>query len=113
MIGTDIEEIRRIERIGRNKPNLLRRLFYPEEWAYALTKANPWQTLTGIWCAKEAVWKACSGMGDVSVRDICILHLPSGKPEVRIEPGKSMPGIAVSISHTAQHATAVALVGAS
>jgi holo-[acyl-carrier-protein] synthase len=109
MIGTDIEEVRRIERIGRNKPNLLRRLYYPEEWAYALTKANPWQTLTGIWCAKEAVWKACSGIADVGMQDICIQHLPSGKPVVRITVLTPMPPIELSISHTLQYAVAVAI----
>lgn len=110
MIGTDIEEIRRIERIGRNKQNLLRRIFYPEEWAYAVTKPNPWQTLTGIWCAKEAVWKACSGNGNFEIRDVCIAHRPSGKPEVRIEGMDPLIGVAVSISHTMTYAVAVAMV---
>ncbi|WP_154855454.1 holo-ACP synthase [Cyclobacterium xiamenense] len=109
MIGTDIEEIRRIERIGRDKPNLLRRLFFPEEWAHALTKPNPWQTLTGIWCAKEAVWKACSNRAKFGVRDVCIRHRPSGRPEVWIAGLDWSEGIEVSISHTAKYAVAVAL----
>ena len=85
-------------------------IFGKSKWDYALKKSNTAQTLTGIWCAKEAVVKAISHKKEVSIIDIIIKHKKSGQPYVTFK--KSFFGeelFAVSISHSKDYATAIAV----
>lgn len=104
--GTDIESINRLNRLFISKPKSLKKFFFDSEWDYALSKRNPAQTLTGIWCAKEAVVKALSNVALLNLRDVHIMHLDSGAPFVC---GLLGYHISISISHTAQYATATAI----
>lgn len=111
MIGIDIESISRFENLYLNKKRLLEKMFNSYEWDYALTKANPSQTLTGIWCAKEAVLKAVSPYEQLFIKDITIRHKNTGEPYVLIgsEILKSKR-INISISHAKEYAAAVAII---
>lgn len=110
MIGIDIEYIPRFEKIYSKKKNMLKKIFNSSEWDYALKKSNTAQTLTGIWCAKEAVVKAISHKKEVFIIDIIIKHKKSGQPYVTFK--KSLFNeelFAVSISHSKDYATAIAV----
>lgn len=111
MIGIDIESISRFERLFVKKNRLLRKMFNTSEWDYAITKAKPSQTLTGIWCAKEAVLKAVYPSFEIFIKDITIKHQNTGKPYVELK-GKEIRSeqIEISISHAKDYATAVAII---
>jgi hypothetical protein len=74
------------------------------------------ETLAGRWAAKEAVSKVLGlGVRGVGWRDIEIERLPTGQPAVRLH-GRAgrraeqlgMGRVAVSISHEAEYAVAIA-----
>jgi phosphopantetheine--protein transferase-like protein len=112
-IGTDIESTDRIRRLYDHKPTLLARIFYKSELSYAGKKKRPWETLTGIWCSKEAVLKAFAPFLELSIDQIEISHHQKGYPIAHIH-HKSIHQysyqISLSISHADRLATAVALV---
>lgn len=111
MIGIDIESITRIANLYSKKKSLLEKMFNKYEWEYAITKANPCQTLTGIWCAKEAVVKAFAPYKRIFIKDIAISHKPSGQPYVVLySNGIKIKDIQISISHAKDYATAVAFL---
>ncbi|MCR9080915.1 MAG: 4'-phosphopantetheinyl transferase superfamily protein [Cyclobacteriaceae bacterium] len=112
-VGNDIEQIERIERLFLLKPHLLKKMFYFSEWKYANKKANPSSTLTGIWCAKEAVLKSFSPRLQVSIPEIEITYSQHGFPTPVIHK-KSISEISflvsVSISHSKEYAMATAIL---
>jgi holo-[acyl-carrier protein] synthase len=112
MVGIDIEEISRFERLYLRKPRLLESLFSSYEWEYAIIKPKPYQTLAGFWCAKESVVKAFASIKEVSIRNVNIIHLENGSPQAIILDSKydSNFEINISISHSKQQATAIAIV---
>jgi len=112
MIGIDIEDIGRFERMYLRKPQLVKRLFSAYEWQYANKKPKPYQTLTGFWCAKEAVVKAFSTIETLSIKDINISHFENGAPQVIIlnHQHQQKYTVHISISHSKQQATAIALI---
>lgn len=85
------------------------RTFCPKEIAYASTKHSPIQTLLGIFCAKEAVIKCCTGANIPTFRDIEITYNSGGGPvcNVRNHIGFDFN---VSISHSSDYACAFALI---
>jgi holo-[acyl-carrier protein] synthase len=109
-VGVDCEEIDRWRRLLSmpTAPDL--RVFHAKEHAYCLSFADPAPHYAGRWCAKEAVVKALSRAGPLSVRDVAILSEPSGAPYVELSASRvrrATPQIAVSITHTARTALAV------
>ena len=113
MIGIDIESIARVEFLFNNKPNIVKSFFSTYEWQYSKKKANMSQTLTGIWCAKEAVVKAYSSIKPILITDVKIKHNFNGEPYVFSIANKkiiSTLNISISISHTKEYATAVAII---
>ena len=82
-IGTDLVDIRRIERaIARHGERFLQRIFTPTERALAERRANRAETYAKRFAAKEACAKAL-GTGfrrGVCFRDLGVVNLPSGKP---------------------------------
>ena len=110
MIGIDIENIARFKKLYIHKNSLLQKMFNESEWNYAIAKANPSQTLTGIWCAKEAVLKALFPTYQVFIKDITIAHKSSGEPFAKIKSNVvNTDLINISISHEKDYATAVAI----
>ncbi|MEN9304695.1 MAG: hypothetical protein RL264_3124 [Bacteroidota bacterium] len=112
-VGIDIEEVQRFKNLCDNKPTLLQKIFSDYEWTYAKEK-NTAQTLTGIWCAKEAVVKALYAIGfSVLIRNVHITHNSNGVPLVHIIQGLNefdVSQINLSISHTVNYAVAVCII---
>jgi holo-[acyl-carrier protein] synthase len=115
-LGNDIIEIERVRQsIERHGQHFLNRLFTPREQDYCYKFKDPVPHFAGRFAAKEAIAKALgTGFGaEVSWHDIEILGDESGKPTVHFsETAKKRfnhPRVLVSISHSASHATAVAI----
>jgi len=112
-VGTDMESIDRIRRLYDHKPSLLKRIFYESELIYANKKIKPWETLTGIWCSKEAVLKAFTPFLELSVDQIEISHHQKGYPLVQVHHNLIYEysfHISLSISHANNLAMAFAIV---
>ena len=113
-LGIDIISVERIRRtLSRFGGRFVRRVLTPSEQRYVRDRA---ETLAGRWAAKEAVSKVLGlGVRGIGWRDIEIERLPTGQPAVRLH-GRAatragqlgMTRIAVSISHEADYAVAIA-----
>lgn len=115
MIGVDIIEIKRIEAASRRYPRILERLFTRRELELASKLPNPGAFYAGRFAAKEAVAKALQS--PLGWHEVEILADAGGAPVVklagraqRILSGSGYAGLSVSISHSREHAVAVALV---
>jgi holo-[acyl-carrier protein] synthase len=118
--GIDIVEVARVagslERFG---DRFLARILVPEEIAYCRSHRNPGPHIAARFAAKEAVSKAFgTGIGSaLGWQDIEIRRRDSGEPYVRLH-GKGLDLLAarggrrlhVSLSHTATHAAAMAVL---
>jgi holo-[acyl-carrier protein] synthase len=115
-LGTDIVEISRIERIIlRYGHKFLDRLFTKEEQSYCLKHKKSSQHFAGRFSAKEAIVKAL-GTGfreGITWLDIEIINDKQGKPRATLSPKVSLqfnhPEFLLSISHSQEYATAVAI----
>jgi holo-[acyl-carrier protein] synthase len=89
-IGTDLVDIRRIERtIQRHGDRFLARIFTEAERARAGHRVDVVETYAKRFAAKEACAKAL-GTGfrrGVFFRDIGVVNLPSGKPTLQLAGG--------------------------
>ena len=113
-LGIDIIQVARIKgtlaRFGRR---FSRRVLTPAEDRYVRDRP---ETMAGRWAAKEAVSKVLGlGVRGIGWTEIEIERLPTGAPSVRLH-GRAarraeqlgMGRIAVSISHEAEYAVAIA-----
>lgn len=108
-IGTDIIEISRIRKNIENNPSFLEKIFCGDEIKYIKSKANPYQTATGYFCAKEAVAKSLgTGFNGLSHKDIYIFNDEKGKPCVKVEKYTDI-SFMLTISHCNEYATATAI----
>ena len=113
-LGIDIIRISRIkDSLDRFGDRFTSRVLTPSESAYV--RGRP-QTMAGRWAAKEAVSKVLGlGVRGIGWRDIEIERLPTGQPAVKLH-GRAgrraeqlgMGRIAISISHEAEFAVAIA-----
>lgn len=112
-LGVDIVEIARVRAaLERHSEGFKRRVYTELEWEQC---GSSYASLAGRFAAKEAVMKSL-GTGGMAFRDIEIVRLPSGKPEVRLT-GRmrrraeriGVGTVTVSISHSRDNAVAVAL----
>ena len=100
MIGVDIEEVGRFK-LDRNDA-FVKKHFSKEEIDYAFANTLPEQHLCGIFCAKEATFKATGKRID----SVSVSHTSKGNPYILIA-GKKQEGLQLSISHCRTHAVAV------
>ena len=113
-LGIDIIKVARIRdtlaRFGRRFSN---RVLTDAEDRYVRDRP---ETFAGRWAAKEAVSKVLGlGVRGIGWRDIEIVRLPTGQPSIRLH-GRAasraeqlgMGRIAVSITHEAEYAVAIA-----
>jgi holo-[acyl-carrier protein] synthase len=117
--GVDLLEIHRLADLQPAiRQRFLRRVFTPQELNLAGEGENEaWATLTGRFAAKEAVAKALGcGIGPVSWQEIEILRGPQGEPvlelhgaALRISQETGLETWSVSISHSRDHAVAMAV----
>jgi holo-[acyl-carrier protein] synthase len=113
-LGIDIIKVERIRAaLDRFGSRFSRRVLTPAEQRYVRDRP---ETFAGRWAAKEAVSKVLGlGVRGIGWRDIEIERLPTGQPAVRLH-GRAearsrqlgMVRIAVSISHEADYAVAIA-----
>ena len=113
-LGIDIIKVDRIRAsIERFGERFSRRVLTPSEQRYV--RMRP-ETFAGRWAAKEAVSKVLGlGVRGIGWRDIEVERLPTGQPAVRLH-GRAaaraeqlgMERIALSISHEADYAVAIA-----
>lgn len=115
-LGTDIIEIDRVRQsIDRHGQHFLNRLFTQNEQDYCYKFKDPVPHFAGRFAAKEAIAKALgTGFGaELTWHDLEILGDESGKPIVHFSSAANHrfknPRMLLSISHSASHATAVAL----
>ncbi len=110
-IGTDIVEVKRILKALEHWGNhFLNHVFTTEEIAYCLRHKFPTQHFAGRFAAKEAVIKALVDVKNLSWTDIEIINDPTGKPQCTVAKKKLKHSIHLSISHTADHAIAFAVI---
>ena len=118
--GIDMVEVSRIhasyEEFGER---LLKRILHPAEIAYCASQANPAPFLAARLAAKEAISKAFgTGIGaELGWQDIEICRKESGEPYVVLhDKGAALlkkrgaQNVHLSMSHTAQHAIAIAIL---
>jgi holo-[acyl-carrier protein] synthase len=113
-LGIDIVRIARIaQTLEKFGDRFSKRVLTPAEAVYVRNRP---QTLAGRWAAKEAVSKVLGlGVRGIGWRDIEVERLPTGAPAIRLH-GRAarraeqleMGRIAVSISHEADYAVAIA-----
>lgn len=84
-IGTDLVEIPRFRLALERRPTLAQRVFSEAEREYAGRFREPAPRLAARFGAKEAVMKALGiGLWKFALRDVEVLHLPSGQPELAL-----------------------------
>ena len=113
-LGIDIIRVDRIRRtLERFGPRFSQRVLTPAEQRYVRDRPP---TFAGRWAAKEAVSKVLGlGVRGIGWRDIEVERLPTGQPAIRLH-GRAarraeqlgMERVAVSISHEAEYAVAIA-----
>ena len=119
-IGIDIIEVNRIaasyERFGER---FLKRILHPNEINYCLSHSAPAPFLAARFAAKEAISKAFgTGIGaQLGWQDMEVGRKESGEPYVILHEGgqkllreRGARAVLISLSHTQQHATAVAVL---
>lgn len=107
-IGTDIIEISRIKE-SMEKGTFLEKVFCESEIKYIKSKANPYQTASGYFCAKEAVVKALgTGFCGISHKDICVSNDEKGKPCVTVSKYPDVKFM-LTVSHCKEYAAATAI----
>ena len=121
-VGIDIIEVGRIqsslEKFGERFVN---RVLHPNEIAYCNSHKKPAQFVAARFAAKEAISKAFgTGIGSqLGWHDMEVGRKESGEPYVILHEGgqkllqaRGGRAVLISLSHTQQHATAVAILEA-
>ncbi len=119
-LGIDLIEIGRIrtsfERFGERFTS---RILLPDETAYCLSHKDPAPFLAARFAAKEAISKAFgTGIGaELSWHDMEVGRKESGEPFVILHGGglqlfaaRGAAHLRLSLSHTVEHATAIAVL---
>jgi holo-[acyl-carrier protein] synthase len=118
--GIDIIEVERIESAReRHGERFLTRILHPAEIAYCLSHKFPGPFLAARFAGKEAISKAFgTGIGaELGWQDMEIARKDTGEPYVILH-GKGLELLAkrsarhvhITLSHTAKHATALAIL---
>ena len=107
MVGTDIIEVSRIEKLIKDKGGkFLNRIYTQKEIDYCESKGpNKYQHYAGRFAAKEAVFKIL-GTKQLTFKSIEILNKDDGSPYINT----FQSDINISISHIKKYATAVAVM---
>lgn len=119
-VGIDVVDIPRIRDISlRQKERFFEKIYTEGEQQYCLAFRNPYPSLAARFAAKEAVSKAFgTGIGkDIGFRDIEVIKGNNQEPLIRFaEHGMRLlermgaSKVCISLSHTDNLATAVALL---
>ena len=84
-IGTDLVDLDRFRVVLARTPRVVQRVFTEGEQAYACARRDPSERLGARFAAKEAAMKALGvGLGEVDFRDLEVVRLESGAPELEV-----------------------------
>lgn len=110
-VGIDLLEIERLERALQRHPRLAERVFTEAERDYAAARARPGRHLAARFAAKEAVVKALGLSGGFGLRDIEVVagEPPSVRLCGRAAAAANGDQLAISLTHSRDHAAAVAV----
>ncbi len=116
-IGIDIIENERIKAAHlRWGQNFLHRIYTDDELSYCFTKANPVDSLSGRFAAKEAFIKAAS-TSNAAYKDIEVTMDGLGKPSLRLHNRakefiavNAINGSHLSISHQKRYSVAMVVL---
>lgn len=104
--GADITEINRIKKAYEAFKSFKLRVFTERELMYFEEHGHRFETLAGMFAAKEAFSKAVgTGIGAISFRDIEICHDSLGAPYIKLRGIHQK--VSLSISHCREYAVAV------
>jgi holo-[acyl-carrier protein] synthase len=118
-IGNDIVSVMDIKQSITKSKRFLERTFCFSEQEYSENKPNKYQRYAGCFAVKEAVMKALGTRWNKGVqwKQIEVRHETSGKPLVELHQQAKKQAellqvktIHISLSHTEQYATAVAIL---
>jgi holo-[acyl-carrier protein] synthase len=112
-VGIDLLEIDRLERALERHPRLAGRLFSRDELAYAADRARPGRHLAARFAAKEAVVKALGHSGGLGLGEVEVLAGEPPRVRLRGSAAEAAAGrtIEISMTHSRELASAVAIVG--
>ena len=105
--------------VRRQGQTFLRRIFTPQELAYARRKRQSPEHLAARFAAKEAVAKAFGDRTGLTMRwqDVAVVHAASGQPQIQLrgqarqlQRRRRVRRIHLSLTHTAQFAVAMAVL---
>lgn len=105
-VGVDIIDIDRFRGVKREAP-FIKRTYTPKELDYCYGYSDPAPHLAATFAGKEAVVKSIGTKQGASLGSIEILRNGDGVPYVRVN-GVDSDEIKVSLSHSKNHAVAVA-----
>ena len=112
LIGTDIEQISRIQRVIARTPGFAKRAFTKLERDYCDRRGSPAQHYAARFCAKEAVAKAL----EITVRweEIEVINNASGAPKVWVHGATAKTlgrrKVRLSLTHAGDYAVATVLI---
>ena len=107
-IGIDIQDASRFEKLVGTKK--MQKMFTKSELSYIGSKNNSLDTIAGLYCAKEAFFKALgTGILHNQLCKVEVLHDVAGAPYINTD--LTDKPITLSISHTKQTAVAVCIIG--
>ena len=119
MVGTDIIEVARIEKLIKEKGDkFLNKIYTQDEIKYCESKGpNKYQHYAGRFAAKEAVFKVLNGErnseNSLTFKNIEILNKNDGAPYVNISDDMMVDcffrDVEISISHIKKYAIATAI----
>ncbi|MGI8773976.1 MAG: holo-ACP synthase [Actinomycetota bacterium] len=111
MVGIDIVDVGRLRAALLRSPRLAARLFTRRELDYARSRRDPDMHLAGTLAAKEATIKAMQ-LGSLPswATSLEVTRSADGSPVMTVERAGEQRTVAISISHDAGIATAVAAV---
>lgn len=105
-IGIDIAEVSRIRLAIEKNSKFAERVFTENEINYIFQNTVKWESAAGFFAAKEAYSKLLgTGIGEISFKDIEVLHDEKGAPYLVVKGVKST--LNISISHSGDTAVAV------
>ncbi|MBU5488334.1 holo-ACP synthase [Clostridium sp. MSJ-8] len=116
-IGVDIVKVNRFDKIVNRTPSFVKGVFTEREIEYIYSKTNKFETMAGIFAAKEAFSKAIgTGIRGFKLTDIEIVQDELGKPNIILNDNVISKfnllesNIKVSISHSDENAIAFVVI---
>lgn len=117
-VGIDLVKIERMKEVVEKwGQRFLDRVFTKEEISYCYDKKDPYLSLAARFAAKEALVKAIGAAGPVSLTDIEVVNIDTGKPFIKINgklkdffKEKSIERAHLSLSHEHEYGVACVIL---